>query len=154
MLNALWAASVPVFVPNALWAASVTGVCAVHQPGKGVLRLKFTGQLNDKMKGFYRSKYTTPDGQERFAAVTQFEVCYLTVCVALCMCVYVCVCVCMCACVCVCVHARVCVCVGDGWVQKVNKTKGLSDSKYTMPGGQDKIHCHPIWGCYPVRLVR
>ena len=113
MLNALWAASVPVFVPNALWAASVTGVCAVRQPGKSVLRLKFTGQLNDKMKGFYRSKYTTPDGQERFAAVTQFEVCYLTVCVALCMCVYVCVCVCVCTCVCVyvCVHACVCVCM-------------------------------------------
>ncbi|KAK7112907.1 hypothetical protein V1264_012283 [Littorina saxatilis] len=43
------------------------------KPGKGVLQLSFTGQLNDKMKGFYRSKYTTPDGKERFAAVTQFE---------------------------------------------------------------------------------
>ena len=76
-----------VFVPNALWAASVTGVCAVCQPGKGVLRLKFTGQLNDKMKGFYRSKYTTPDGQERFAAVTQFEVC-VVLCVCVCVCVF------------------------------------------------------------------
>jgi len=26
------------------------------------------------MKGFYRSKYTTPDGKDRYAAVTQFEV--------------------------------------------------------------------------------
>ena len=112
-----------------------------------MLRLKFTGQLNDKMKGFYRSKYTTPDGQERFAAVTQFEVGYPTVCVV-CVCVHVCVCMYVCVCVCV------CVCVGDGWVQKVNKTKGLSDSKYTMPGGQDKIHCPTIWGCYPVKLVR
>ncbi|KAL8585740.1 hypothetical protein ACOMHN_056369 [Nucella lapillus] len=43
------------------------------QPGKGVLRLEFTGELNDKMKGFYRSKYTAPGGEQRFAAVTQFE---------------------------------------------------------------------------------
>ncbi|KAK7501330.1 hypothetical protein BaRGS_00007455 [Batillaria attramentaria] len=43
------------------------------QPGAGVLQLKFTGELNDKMKGFYRSKYTTPGGEERYAAVTQFE---------------------------------------------------------------------------------
>ncbi|XP_076459324.1 puromycin-sensitive aminopeptidase-like isoform X2 [Babylonia areolata] len=43
------------------------------QLGKGVLQLEFTGELNDKMKGFYRSKYTTPAGEQRFAAVTQFE---------------------------------------------------------------------------------
>lgn len=36
--------------------------------------MKYTGELNDKMKGFYRSKYTAPDGQERHCAVTQFEV--------------------------------------------------------------------------------
>ena len=36
----------------------------------------FTGTLNDRMKGFYRSKYTI-EGEERFAATTQFEVlCY------------------------------------------------------------------------------
>lgn len=28
------------------------------------------------MKGFYRSKYTTPSGEIRYAAVTQFEVWY------------------------------------------------------------------------------
>lgn len=28
------------------------------------------------MKGFYRSKYTTPSGEVRYAAVTQFEVWY------------------------------------------------------------------------------
>ncbi len=39
-----------------------------------MLKLSFTGELNDKMKGFYRSKYTGPDGEDRFAAVTQFEV--------------------------------------------------------------------------------
>lgn len=43
------------------------------QAGKGTLRLEFTGELNDKMKGFYRSKYSAPGGEERFAAVTQFE---------------------------------------------------------------------------------
>ncbi|CRL03424.1 CLUMA_CG016271, isoform A [Clunio marinus] len=38
-----------------------------------VLELEFTGELNDKMKGFYRSKYFTSTGEERFAGVTQFE---------------------------------------------------------------------------------
>jgi puromycin-sensitive aminopeptidase len=42
--------------------------------GTGVLSLEFAGTLNDKLKGFYRSKYTSADGQEeRYAAVTQFE---------------------------------------------------------------------------------
>lgn len=43
--------------------------------GQCYLHLDFTGTLNDKMKGFYRSKYNTPDGEERHCAVTQFEVC-------------------------------------------------------------------------------
>lgn len=38
-----------------------------------VLEMEFTGELNDKMKGFYRSKYFTSTGEERFAGVTQFE---------------------------------------------------------------------------------
>ncbi|GFR58996.1 puromycin-sensitive aminopeptidase [Elysia marginata] len=38
----------------------------------GTLNIKFTGELNDKMKGFYRSKYTLND-QEKYLAVTQFE---------------------------------------------------------------------------------
>ncbi|XP_052816194.1 puromycin-sensitive aminopeptidase-like isoform X1 [Mya arenaria] len=41
--------------------------------GKGSLKLTFTGELNDRMKGFYRSKYTGPDGEDRYGAVTQFE---------------------------------------------------------------------------------
>ncbi|XP_067928547.1 puromycin-sensitive aminopeptidase-like [Watersipora subatra] len=41
--------------------------------GQGTLSLVFTGCLNDKLKGFYRSKYTTPAGEERHGAVTQFE---------------------------------------------------------------------------------
>ncbi|XP_055385276.1 puromycin-sensitive aminopeptidase [Condylostylus longicornis] len=41
--------------------------------GKGELNFVFNGELNDKMKGFYRSKYFTPSGEERYAGVTQFE---------------------------------------------------------------------------------
>ena len=40
--------------------------------GDAVLQIEFLGRLNDKMKGFYRSKYCTPAGKERYAAVTQF----------------------------------------------------------------------------------
>ncbi|XP_062516155.1 puromycin-sensitive aminopeptidase-like protein [Corticium candelabrum] len=53
-------------------------VATIHFPealslGTGQLSLKFTGELNDKLKGFYRSKYTHPNGETRYAAVTQFE---------------------------------------------------------------------------------
>ncbi|XP_049807692.1 puromycin-sensitive aminopeptidase isoform X2 [Schistocerca nitens] len=41
--------------------------------GNGLLAFDFTGEINDKMKGFYRSKYVSPDGEERYAGVTQFE---------------------------------------------------------------------------------
>ncbi|PSN57011.1 Puromycin-sensitive aminopeptidase [Blattella germanica] len=41
--------------------------------GEGALEFHFTGELNDKMKGFYRSKYMSPDGEECYAGVTQFE---------------------------------------------------------------------------------
>ena len=41
-------------------------------PGPATLTINFTGILNDKMRGFYRTKYTV-DGEERYAAVTQFE---------------------------------------------------------------------------------
>lgn len=37
----------------------------------GVLYLEFAGNLNDKLKGFYRSKYYTPNGEERYGGVTQ-----------------------------------------------------------------------------------
>jgi puromycin-sensitive aminopeptidase len=40
--------------------------------GKGKLHLTFTGILNDKMRGFYRSKYVM-DGIDEHIAVTQFE---------------------------------------------------------------------------------
>jgi len=42
------------------------------KPGSANLSMKFTGELNDKMKGFYRSKYVV-DGVEKYNAVTQFE---------------------------------------------------------------------------------
>jgi len=41
-------------------------------PGSANLSMKFTGELNDKMKGFYRSKYTV-NGVDKYNAVTQFE---------------------------------------------------------------------------------
>uniref|UniRef100_A0A3P8ZUA0 Aminopeptidase n=1 Tax=Esox lucius TaxID=8010 RepID=A0A3P8ZUA0_ESOLU len=43
------------------------------QKGSGTLKIDFVGELNDKMKGFYRSKYANPSGEIRYAAVTQFE---------------------------------------------------------------------------------
>ena len=42
------------------------------EKGKGELKLKFKGILNDKMRGFYRSKFQH-DGQDKHLAVTQFE---------------------------------------------------------------------------------
>ena len=42
------------------------------EPGPARLDIEFTGQLNDKMHGFYRSLYHV-DGEERTMAVTQFE---------------------------------------------------------------------------------
>lgn len=40
--------------------------------GQSKLKLNFTGILNDKMRGFYRSKYEV-DGKHHHMAVTQFE---------------------------------------------------------------------------------
>ncbi|KYN42922.1 Puromycin-sensitive aminopeptidase [Trachymyrmex septentrionalis] len=39
----------------------------------GYLNIEFVGEINDKMKGFYRSKYSGEDGTVEYAAVTQFE---------------------------------------------------------------------------------
>lgn len=41
--------------------------------GQANLSIKFKGELNDKLRGFYRSQYTDIDGHERFMASTQFE---------------------------------------------------------------------------------
>ncbi|KAL1452105.1 hypothetical protein WDU94_006414, partial [Cyamophila willieti] len=41
--------------------------------GEGKLLFEYTGELNDKMKGFYRSKYrSSQDGKEKYMAMTQF----------------------------------------------------------------------------------
>ncbi|MGE5041388.1 MAG: M1 family metallopeptidase [Candidatus Levyibacteriota bacterium] len=45
---------------------------SVIQKGKATLKLSFTGILNDKMRGFYRSKYEI-DGKTHHMGVTQFE---------------------------------------------------------------------------------
>ena len=41
--------------------------------GTATLNIHFTGTLNDQLRGFYRSRYTSPDGSERYLASTQFE---------------------------------------------------------------------------------
>lgn len=41
--------------------------------GHSLLCIDFRGTLNDKLHGFYRSRYALPDGTERFMATTQFE---------------------------------------------------------------------------------
>lgn len=38
----------------------------------GSLRMEFSGIVNDKLKGFYRSKFKGPDGQDRYNFVCQF----------------------------------------------------------------------------------
>ena len=42
-------------------------------PGPWQLRLTFSGILNDKLHGFYRSTYTDARGQDKVLACTQFE---------------------------------------------------------------------------------
>ena len=41
--------------------------------GPATLHLAFTGILNDKLHGFYRSTFTDDDGVEHVIATTQFE---------------------------------------------------------------------------------
>ena len=41
--------------------------------GEATLAIEFTGELNDKLRGFYRSTYTDIDGNERYMATTQLE---------------------------------------------------------------------------------
>jgi len=46
---------------------------ATLAPGTWRLRLAFTGILNDKLRGFYRSSYKDSSGEMRLMAATQFE---------------------------------------------------------------------------------
>ena len=41
--------------------------------GKIKLCIEYTGILNDRLLGFYRSKYTDPSGKTKYMATTQFE---------------------------------------------------------------------------------
>ena len=41
--------------------------------GTATLHLRFTGTLNDQLRGFYRSRYTGEDGNDHYLASTQFE---------------------------------------------------------------------------------
>jgi puromycin-sensitive aminopeptidase len=41
--------------------------------GRASLDIEFTGELNDKLRGFYRSRYTDSEGRERYLATTQME---------------------------------------------------------------------------------
>ncbi len=41
--------------------------------GPCTISCRFTGTLNDKLRGFYRSTYTGPDGETQTIATTQFE---------------------------------------------------------------------------------
>jgi len=57
-------------------AASETATLALSgtaQPGRWTLHTAFTGELNDKLVGFYRSTFTDDDGVVRTLATTQFE---------------------------------------------------------------------------------
>lgn len=42
------------------------------KPGSYVLNITFSGEINDKLKGLYRSKYINEIGQVCYSAVTQF----------------------------------------------------------------------------------
>lgn len=44
--------------------------------GAAKVHIVFTCEISDKLKGFYRSKYQTESGEERYSAVTQFEATY------------------------------------------------------------------------------
>ena len=46
---------------------------SVAQPGAWTLHLRFSGVLNDKLHGFYRSTYRDSGGAEHVIATTQFE---------------------------------------------------------------------------------
>jgi puromycin-sensitive aminopeptidase len=43
------------------------------EPGRHRLSMDFTGELNDQLRGFYRSTFRDQDGSERTIATTQFE---------------------------------------------------------------------------------
>ena len=54
-------------------AISIAGTPDDGLVGNQHLRMTFTGELNDKLRGFYRSQYTNPEGETAYLATTQFE---------------------------------------------------------------------------------
>jgi puromycin-sensitive aminopeptidase len=52
---------------------AIIGLGGTADPGAWQLHLTFTGNLNDKLAGFYRSTFKDEDGNERVIATTQFE---------------------------------------------------------------------------------
>ena len=44
-----------------------------EKQGKFEVLIEYTGSINNTMLGFYRSKYSDKEGQEKYIAVTQFE---------------------------------------------------------------------------------
>jgi puromycin-sensitive aminopeptidase len=41
--------------------------------GPATVTIAFSGKISEEMRGFYRSRYTLPDGTQRFMGTTQFE---------------------------------------------------------------------------------
>ncbi len=54
-------------------AIAIPGPPADGPAGNRQLRMSYTGELNDKLRGFYRSQYTNPEGETAYLATTQFE---------------------------------------------------------------------------------
>ena len=52
---------------------SIPGTPDAGLVGNQRLRMSFTGELNDKLRGFYRSQYLNPEGETAYLATTQFE---------------------------------------------------------------------------------
>ncbi|TKR82647.1 hypothetical protein L596_016338 [Steinernema carpocapsae] len=62
------------------WATVTLKMPRAIDPTKATISLKFEGELNDKMHGFYRSTYKDAQGVEKFMASTQFESTYARLC--------------------------------------------------------------------------
>ncbi len=41
--------------------------------GPGQLRIDYSGKVSDNLKGFFKSKYTGPNGEDRWHFLTKFE---------------------------------------------------------------------------------
>jgi puromycin-sensitive aminopeptidase len=67
---------VPLTAEVALDEAAERAMLTFPRPlptGPGRLRMQFTGSLNDKLRGFYRSRYKDQGGDAHWMAATQFE---------------------------------------------------------------------------------